>query len=159
MNSLANWGPWLEMIFFGMPKKGNTFSLYKSATWGDVRVTEVGIAMTIFEKWSTMFRIMSWSFETGKGPTRSTEITSQVLRRAEQLSSVDQSISISTHRYEPQLESVYHAPIWTATGIHCVINMSDHKDFGEAEPWSQDGDLRLESEVREETRCISLGQA
>jgi len=37
--------------------------------------------------------------------------------------------------------------------------MSDHKGFGEAEPWFQDGDLRLESEVREETRCISLGQA
>jgi len=82
-----------------------------------------------------------------------------MLRRAERVSSVDQSISISMRRYEPQLESVYYAPIWTATGIHCVLDMSDHKSFGEAEPWSQDGDLRLESEVREETRCISLGQA
>jgi len=82
-----------------------------------------------------------------------------VLRRAEQVSSVDQSISISTCRYEPQLESVYHGPIWTTTGICCVLDMSDHKGFGEAEPWSQDGDLRLESKVREETGCISLGQA
>jgi len=82
-----------------------------------------------------------------------------VLRQAERVSSVDQSISISMHQYEPQLESVYHAPIWTATDIHCVLDMSDHKGFGEVEPWSQDRDLRLESEVREETRCISLGQA
>jgi len=82
-----------------------------------------------------------------------------LLRQAEQVSSVDQSISISTRRYKPQLESVYHTPIWTATGIHCVLDMSDHKGFSEAEPWSQDGDLRLESKVREETRCISLGQA
>jgi len=56
-----------------------------------------------------------------------------VLRRAERVSSVDQSISISTRRYEPQLESVYHTPIWTATGIHCVLDMSDHKGFSEAE--------------------------
>ena len=62
-------------------------------------------------------------------------------------------------QYEPQLESVYHAPIWTTTGIRCVLDMSDHKGFGEAEPWSQDRDLRLESKVREKTRCISLGQA
>jgi len=62
-------------------------------------------------------------------------------------------------QYELQLESVYHAPICTTTGIHHVLNMSDHEGFGEAEPWSQDGDLRFESEVREETRCISLGQA
>ena len=83
----------------------------------------------------------------------------KLLRQAERVSSVDQSISISMHQYELQLESVYHTPIWTATGICCVLDMSDHKGFGEAEPWSQDGDLRLESEVREETRCISLGQA
>ena len=82
-----------------------------------------------------------------------------LLRRAERVSSVDQSIGISMHRYEPQLESVYHVPIWTTTGIHCVLDMSNHKGFGEAEPWSQDRDLKLESEVREETRCISLGQA
>ena len=84
-----------------------------------------------------------------------------LLRQAEQVSSIDQSISISTRRYELQLESVYHdhVPIWTATGIRCVLNMSNHKGFSEAKPWSQDGDLRLESEVREETRCISLGQA
>jgi len=82
-----------------------------------------------------------------------------LLRRAERVSSVNQSISISMHRYELQLESVYHAPIWTATGICCVLDMSNHKSFSEAEPWSQDGDLRLESKVREETRCISLGQA
>jgi len=37
--------------------------------------------------------------------------------------------------------------------------MRDHKSFGEAEPWSQDGDLRLESEGREETRFESLDQA
>jgi len=89
----------------------------------------------------------------------STVTRALVLRWAEWVSSVDQSISISTHQYKPQLESVYHAPIWTATGIRYVLDMSDHKGFGEAEPWSQDGDLRLESEVREETRCISLGQA
>ena len=77
MNLLANWGPWLDTIFLGMPKKGKTFSLYKSATWGDIKVTEVGIAMTIFEKWSTIFRITSWPFEVGKGPMRSTKITSQ----------------------------------------------------------------------------------
>ena len=82
-----------------------------------------------------------------------------MLRRAEQVSSVDQSISISMHQYEPQLESVYRAPIWTTTGICCVLDMSNHKGFSEAEPWSQDGDLRLESKAREETRCISLGQA
>jgi len=82
-----------------------------------------------------------------------------LLRQAERVSSVNQSISISTRRYEPQLESVYYMPIWTATGIYCVLDMSDHKGFGEAEPWSQDGDLRLENEVREETECISLGQA
>jgi len=82
-----------------------------------------------------------------------------LLRPAERVSSVNQSISISMCRYEPQLESVYHTPIWTATGIRCVLDMNDHKGFGEAEPLSQDGDLRLESEVREKTRCISLGQA
>ena len=63
------------------------------------------------------------------------------------------------HRYELQLESVYHVPIWTTTGICRVLNMSDHWGFDEAKPWSQDGDLRFDSEVREETRCISLGQA
>jgi len=93
-----------------------------------------------------------------KKPCEACATGKMLLRRAERVSSVDQSISISTHRYEPQLESVYHAAIWTATGICCILNMSDHKDFGEAEPWSQDGDLRLESKVREETRCISLGQ-
>jgi len=62
-------------------------------------------------------------------------------------------------QYELQLESVYHALIWTTTGICCVLDMSDHKGFDKAEPWSQDGDLRFESEVRVETRCISLDQA
>jgi len=83
----------------------------------------------------------------------------QLLRWAERVSSVCRSSSISMRRYELQLESVYHAPIWTATGICHVLNMSDYKGFGEAEPWSQDRDLRFESKIREETRCISLGQA
>ena len=67
----------MDTIFLGMLKKGKTFSLYNSATCGIIRVIEVGIAMAIFEKWSTIFKMASWPFNKGRGPTRLTEITSQ----------------------------------------------------------------------------------
>ena len=46
------------------------------ASCGDVNVIEVGTAITILEKWSTMLRIMSWPLKLGRGLTRSTEMMS-----------------------------------------------------------------------------------
>ena len=44
------------------------------ASCGDDRVIQVGTAMPILKKWSTMLRIALWPLELGRGPTRSTDI-------------------------------------------------------------------------------------
>src|SRR5216110_1283850 len=77
MNLETNRGSRSHMILLGSPWSLNTLSQRTHATPSEVSSILVASRIILFVKWSTITRIASQLFESGRGPIKSQEIISQ----------------------------------------------------------------------------------